>query len=127
MSNKKVQEEEVKVAVEEKVAEAVFEGGPSQAKIDEFKSRFGQIYLTEFDDEVFIWRTLTRKEFKEIMKTDGADALYREERICEKCVLWPEKYDFMAMTTGKAGTPTLLSEQIMDRSGFTAKTGPIML
>lgn len=107
--------------------ELLFEDGPTLAKVDEWKGLFGQVYMTEFEDEIFIWRALRRKEFKEIMKVEGADALYREERVCERCVLWPEKYDFVAMGMGEAGTPTLLSEQVMDKSGFVAKTGPIAL
>lgn len=108
--------------------EAIFEGGPTPSKVEEFKSLYGDIYMTEFeDDSVYIWRALNRKEFKDIMKAEGGDALFREERVCERCVIWPEQYDFMAMTVGKAGIPTILSEQIMDKSGFTAKSGPMAL
>lgn len=106
----------------------IFEGGPTVAQVETWKKELGQIYMTEFDEgEVFIWRALTRKEFKEIMKVDGADSMYREERVCEKCMVWPEDYDFMAMTIGKAGVPTVLSEQIMEKSGFAAKGGPMQL
>ena len=113
---------------EEIVEEPIFEGGPTPSKVEELKEKHGDIYMTEFEDEsVYIWKPLSRKEFKDIMKAEGADALFREERVCEKCVVWPENYDFMAMTTGRAGVPTILSEQIMDRSGFMAKSGPIAL
>lgn len=111
-----------------KKEELLFEGGPTIAQVEEWKRLYGAIYMTEFDDgEVFIWRPLNRKEFKEIMKIDGADSLYREERVCEKCIIWPENYDFMSMSLGKAGVPTMISEQIMEKSGFAAKTGPVQL
>jgi hypothetical protein len=122
-------DKEKKIAAEPEVQEELlFEGGPKQSKVEEWKSLYKSIYLTEFEDgEVFIWRTLKRKEFKDIVKVEGADAMYREERVCERCVLWPEKYDFIAMTAGKAGAPTLLSEQIMSKSGFEAKSDPVAL
>lgn len=108
--------------------EPVFIGGPTIAEIDAWKEQYGQVYLTEVDDDdLFIWHVINRKEFKEIMKIADADAMYREERICEKCVLWPAEYSFTSMESGKAGTPTVLAEQIMERSGFSTKTGPIPL
>lgn len=123
MAEKKIEQKE-----EVGIDELLFNDGPTIAKVEEWKELYGNVYMTEFEDEdVFIWRALNRKEFKEIMKVEGADALYREERVCERCVIWPEKYDFMAMTLGKAGAPTVISEQIMDKSGFVAKTGPMPL
>lgn len=111
-----------------KKEELLFEGGPTIALVEQWKAAVGGVYLTEFEEgDTFVWRSLNRKEFKDIMKIEGADSLYREERICEKCVLWPENYDFLKMTAGKAGAPTVLSEQIMDRSGFVAKAGPVEL
>ncbi len=125
MAQKKEQEVQEQEVQEQ---ELLFEDGPTIAQVEEWKGRFGNIYLTEFEDgDTFVWRALKRKEFKEIMKAEGADSLYREERVSERCVIWPEKYDFVAMTHGKAGVPTFLSEQIMDKSGFSAKVGAIAL
>lgn len=107
--------------------ELLFPGGPSLDKIEEWKSRFGDIYLTEFEEEVFIWRALTRKEYKEIMKVERADNFYKEERICDKVVIYPESYNFMQMAQGKAGIPTLIAELVMEKSGFQAKTGALRL
>lgn len=126
----KVTVEEAEKIVSEISAEqeALYSGGPAQVNIDKWKEEFGQVYMTEMDeDEIFIWRVLSRKEFKELMKIDNADAMYREERMTETCVLWPEGYNFTTISTGKAGIPTVLAEQIMERSGFAPKTGPILL
>jgi hypothetical protein len=105
--------------------EVLFPDGPKMNLVEEWKSKYGAVYLTEFDEEVFLWRTLTRKEYKDIMKVMQADTYYKEERICDKCILYPEGYDFLKMTHGKAGIPSLLAEQIMDKSGFTAKVGAV--
>lgn len=107
--------------------EILFPDGPKMALVEEWKSRFGGVFLTEFEDDVFIWRTLIRKEYKDIMKVDNADTYYKEERICEKCVLWPLGYTFLKMTHGKAGIPSLLAEQVMEKSGFTARVGAMKI
>lgn len=123
-------EEEVKVIDEitETVDEELFPGGPMVSKIDEWKNLYGQVYMTELDDDdTFIWRVLSRREFKEVMKLEEVDALYREEKVCEHCIIWPENYSFNEINGGKAGVPTVLSEQIMEKSGFAPKTGPILL
>ncbi len=104
--------------------EEIFPEGPTRNKIEEWKSRYGTIYMVEIEDEVFVFRTITRIEYKEILKAKEADALYREERMCEKCVLWPDRYSFINMSQGKAGIPSLLAEQIMDKSGFSPSSAP---
>jgi hypothetical protein len=106
----------------------LFANGPTQNMVEGWKSQYKAIYLTEFDeDTIFIWRSLNRKEYKDIMKIENADQYYKEERICEKCVLWPKNYSFMTMGNGKAGVPSFIAEQIMDKSGFIAKTGALRL
>ena len=107
--------------------ELLFPDGPAINKVEEWKSQHGEVFLTEFEEDVFLWKTLNRKEYKQIMKAQGADQFYKEERICEACVVYPDRYNFMAMAQGKAGIPTLLSELIMEKSGFQAKTGAMRL
>lgn len=109
--------------------EEIFPGGPTHNDLEKWKAQYnGEVYLTEFDDEnIFVWRPIKRKEYKDIAKIQNADSFYKEERICEKSVLFPEKYSFMHMSAGKAGIPTLLSELILEKSGFVAKTGAMKL
>jgi hypothetical protein len=108
--------------------ELLFPNGPSVAQVEEWKSQYSdEVYLTEFEDDVFLWRPITRKEYKQVMKIQNADSFYKEERICEAVVLHPANYNFMAMTAGKAGIPTLLAELVMEKSGFQAKTGAMKL
>lgn len=108
--------------------ELLFPNGPSVSQVEEWKSRFGdEVYLTEFEEEIFLWRPITRKEYKGVMKVPNADSFYKEERICEAVILFPANYNFMSMTNGKAGIPTLLAELVMEKSGFQAKTGAMKL
>ena len=102
--------------------EPVFEGGPTQGQVDRWKEQFNNgVYMTEIEDEVFIWRPITRMEYKNILQNKQADSLFREERICETCVLWPENYDFTKMKQGKAGIPSLIADHIMAKSGFVSE------
>jgi hypothetical protein len=124
----KAAEEAVVEEMVEAEEELLFEDGPTMKEVEEWKKMYKQVYLTEFEDgEIVIFRVLTRKEFKDIMSLENADALYREERVCEKCVVWPSGYDFLSMSVGKAGAPSLISEQIMDKSGFSAVVNAVAL
>lgn len=126
--NEEVVETEVEDREEDEAEGLLFPDGPTLDMVEEWRSRYTNIYLTEFDDgEVFIWRSLIRKEYKEVMKVQNADSFYKEERICERVLLWPQGYNFMAMSSGKAGVPTLISELVLEKSGFQAKTGAMPL
>lgn len=108
--------------------ELLFPGGPSINMLEEWKSQYNdEVYLTEFDEDVFLWRPIKRKEYKDTMKVQGADSFYKEEKICETVVLWPQNYNFMEMRSGKAGIPTVLAEYVMEKSGFQTKTGAVRL
>jgi hypothetical protein len=81
----------------EKGTEKVFEGGPTKDAVENWKNQFGgDIYMTEFDTETFIWRPISRLEFK-----------YSHDDIID----------------GKAGVPAVLADQIMNKSGFLPTTG----
>lgn len=112
-----------------KAEEEIFEGGPTYNDLEKWKSMYnGEIYLTEFDEEsIFVWRPIKRKEYKDIAKLQSADNFYKEERICEKSILFPAGYGFMNMSNGKAGIPTILHELILEKSGFVPKTGAMRL
>lgn len=119
--------EEVEQLHEDIEAEAQFDGsdevfpfGPTYDQVQEWKSRYdGEIYMSDFNDKLFIWRPIRRKEFREIQQLDGnPDEYYIEEAICRTCLLWPEDYAMQKMTFGKAGIPTTMSQLIMERSGF---------
>jgi hypothetical protein len=103
---------------EKKEQELLFEGGPTLEEVEQWKSEHGDIYMSDIEETTYVWRPVYRKEYKDLLKNKEADAFYREERLCEKCVLWPKDYNFMAMSRDRAGVPSCLSEQIMEKSGF---------
>ena len=119
--------EEDAIYVNSNGEEVLFPDGPTLKEVDEWKNRYKDIYFTEFEDEVFIWRCIARNEYKEVSNIPGADTFYREEKIVEKVVLWPANYDGFAMRAGKAGIPSFLAEQVLEKSGFAARAAAIKL
>ena len=103
----------------------IFEGGPGISQIDIWKKQFTKekIFHTQILDKHFVFRTLNRFEYKQIVAIENIDALYREEIICTTCVLWPRNYDFKAMAGEDGGYPSTLAQIIMENSGFTKEYG----
>jgi hypothetical protein len=90
-----------------------------QSTVNSWKKQFGDVFYVDIKGEHFIFRSLERYEYKQILATPNTDPLIREEMICEYCVLYPADYIFATMSGQKAGYPAVLSEVIMDHSGFT--------
>lgn len=103
----------------------LFEGGPGISQVDIWKKQFQKekIFHTQILDKHFVFRTLNRFEYKQIVAIENIDALYREEIICHTCVLWPFNYDFKAMAADDSGYPSTLAQIIMENSGFTKEYG----
>lgn len=99
---------------EEEIAPGLF-----KSDISSWKKQFGEVYMATVKGNIFIIRTLTRFEYKEIISVENTDPLMREEMICEYCVLYPQGYNFTSIAGGKAGTPAILAETIMNYSDFT--------
>jgi hypothetical protein len=106
----------------------VVKNGPSRMEVEEWKERHnGHVYFTPFESEVFVWRTLQRPEYREIIRDTTLNALDREELFTEKCVLFPRNFSIEQIKKSRAGIASLLSEMIMDKSGFVAQSAPIKL
>lgn len=107
--------------------EEVFEGGPTKDQVENWKHKYGDVYMTKFDSETFIWRTISRSEYKEVlnMESEGDQPAdwFREEVVTDRCVIWPTDFDYEDIGDGKAGIPAVLAEKIMNKSGFIAEVG----
>lgn len=103
----------------------LFEGGPGISQIDIWKKQYSKekIFHTQILEKHFVFRTLNRFEYKQIVAIENIDALYREEIICSTCVLWPFNYDFKTMAAEDSGYPSTLAQIIMENSGFTKEYG----
>ena len=103
----------------------IFEGGPGVSQVEIWKKQFTKekIFHTQILEKHFVFRTLNRYEYKQIVAIENIDALYREEIICKTCVLWPYNYDFKIMAGEDSGYPSTLAQIIMENSGFTKEYG----
>ncbi len=109
----------------------LWEGGPTVGEAVAYKQEHGEIYVTTVTMEKFIlWKTMLRHEYAKVVRTiEQLNAqgelsptelnMIQEELICELCFLHPKMAgdDFQKEL---AGIPSLLSQQILESSGFTA-------
>lgn len=107
----------------------IFPEGPTLGQVEEWKSLYeDQVFMTDFENnDIFIWRPIRRSEYKKIFKVEGADAHYKEESISATCLLWPTNKGALLRSHGKAGIATILSELIMEKSGYNPNTTSIKL
>ena len=107
---------------------------PTQEWIDQKKKEHGKVFKTTINNEVVFFRTIKRNEHLGIQKdvfpngTPGdvttvtpEDNARLENRIVEKCLLWPENVKVEDLD---AGFPPMLTAMIMQYSGFGAATEP---
>lgn len=96
-----------------------FDNRPTQTEIEGLKARHGDVFMSALnEDEVFIFRALTRKEHRALNvaiaegKIPGENL---EEEVVKACVVWKSSENSLE---SKAGTVPSLFEQIMQNSNF---------
>ena len=112
-------------------AQEIWEGGPTAGEIKRWKEVYGDIYVTSLSfDKHIVWRVLSRLEYKNLVKKmeqlvqagqlSSAEAnMWNEEAIAEMCMLYPE-YDKNNTAGVMAGVPSLISQEVLEASGFVA-------
>lgn len=111
--------------------EEIWDNGPTAGMIKNWKALHGDVYVTSLTyDKHVVWRTLARNEYKQLVKKmeqlvqagqlSTAEAnLWNEEAITEICILFPD-YSKVSLGDDMAGIPSLLSQEILEASGFVA-------
>ena len=111
--------------------EQIWPGGPTAGQIKMWKKEYGDVYVTSITyDKHIAWRTLNRLEYKNLVKkmeqlvqagqlTQSEANLWNEEAITEICILYPA-YDKQSLVTEMAGLPSLISQEVLEASGFLA-------
>ena len=113
---------------EEEWHSPVVRNGPTRREVEGWKERYeGRIFFIPFDGDAFVFRSLSRPEYREIIRDTTLTALDREELFTEKCVIFPYDFSLEKIKKSRAGIASLLSEMIMDKSGFVAQSAPIKL
>ena len=107
----------------------LFPGGPTKAQIDAWKEQHGDVFVTEVADGKYVlWRTLRRAEYRNLVAemedhvargASNAEAtMNNEEAMTQLCMLWPQNVSAQALAADLAGVPSIVSQQIMEASGF---------
>lgn len=131
-ANEVVAQEEESIPVESLPDDQpIWEDGPTAGMIKAWKQEFGEIYVTSITfDKHIVWRVLNRLEYKNLVKKmeqlvqagqlSSAEAnMWNEEAIAELCILFPQ-YDKIEMNGIMAGIPSLISQEVLEASGFVA-------
>ena len=90
-----------------------------EAYIEKWRAEHKKLFKNEIDGEVIIWRRLKRGEYKEILKADTEEEdriLTKQELMVKAAILYPFNVD--ALIDENAGLATVLSEEILAKSGF---------
>ena len=83
--------------------------------IMEFKKHYRNVFIYQVDEQVFLYRTLSRKEYKDILNDERFNDFEKEEIICDTCLLYPDPGTF-EWDDVDAGIPTELMKQIRKNS-----------
>lgn len=122
-------EEEIKPMADLDPEMEIWPDGPKAKDLTAWMEQHKSVYLTSISmDEHIVWRPLKRSEYARIsshlenLPVDMSETeinMQNEELICKTCVLAPDytNQDFDELL---AGIPTLIAQQIMERSGFSA-------
>ena len=71
----------------------LFEGGPTYDQVAEWKSRFnGEIYMSDFGQDTFIWRPLRRNEYKTMQRAEGQNEMFMEHVYCGPRILGQKEW-----------------------------------
>ena len=94
-------------------ARSVTEKPDYNALYFEFAQKYRNVFTFHTDDEVFIYRSLSRQEYREIISDKRFNDYEKEELICDQCMLYPENYDW---DNCPAGIPSELHKEILRNS-----------
>lgn len=83
------------------------------ALIEEAFNKYDAVFFSEIEDELFIYRPLGRKEYKDIVTNKNYDDYDKQDIICKAVILYPEDFDF---DNCLAGIPGKLCNEIIEKS-----------
>ena len=111
---------------EEELNAPIFDEGPTRRTVEEWKKMHGSVYFTPFDDGVYIWRVLSRPEYRTLIDDKSLNTMDREEAMTNLCLLFPAM-SMEEIKADSAGRASVLAEMIMAKSSFVAQSAPIKL
>jgi len=105
--------------------ELLFPGGPSMTEFMSWQKQYPDMYVVDDlpDGGIYIYRTITRYEYKVLQALPNTDPLQREELIIDKCLLYPY-ITYEDMANAMAGVISVLAQHILTSSGFVKNSIP---
>lgn len=82
------------------------------ALINKLTKQYDSLFFVELDEQLFIYRTINRKEYKDILRAD-IDDLEKQDQICKTCILYPENFN---IDDCDGGIPQQLYKEIIEKS-----------
>lgn len=91
--------------------------------VQKLKKQYGAIYQIEIADQRFIFKPLSRKEYKEVMslKTDEDDdsiLMKRENLVAKYSIVYPSTKETEVLLERYAGIAEVICDECMKVSGF---------
>lgn len=91
--------------------------------VQKLKKQYGAIYQIEIADQRFIFKPLSRKEYKEVMslKTDEDDdsiLMKRENLVAKYSIVYPSAKEAEVLLERYAGIAEVICDECMKVSGF---------
>ena len=133
-SAEEVSIEQLREELKTEIVKKLEEQDCSKAMLDEWKAHFGPLGFMPIGDQIYVIRSLLRKEWKEMNKQWAARAnsespptqFDTEEEITAKATLWPKFTIIDLRNTMPAGVASTLSEAISTHAGFVPNAAPIV-
>ena len=99
------------------------EGSPQRSDLETWKAVYGNFYASSVlgDDNIYIWRTMKRGEYKQIAGSGAMkDQMLYEDAVIRKCLIYPYPQPEWFQVQDAGVMPTLF-KQIMYKSGFVSE------
>lgn len=81
--------------------------------VEEAFKKYEAVFFSEIEGQIFIFRPLTRKEYRDILENQNMDDYSKQDAICKQVLLYPENFDFDECS---AGLPDILFKDILEKS-----------
>jgi hypothetical protein len=83
------------------------------ALIDEAFQKYDAVFFSEIEGQLFAYRPLGRKEYKDIIEDVNITDLDKQDKICKTVLFYPPDFDFDECS---AGIPDRLYNDVMEKS-----------
>lgn len=81
--------------------------------IEEAFAKYDAVFFSEIEDELFIYRPLGRKEYKDILSNQNLDDYEKQDAMCKTVLIYPNDFDFDECA---AGIPDKLYQDVLEKS-----------